>query len=745
MAVVLQSLVTLWRAPVNYEWFVLAGLTLLSGSFTVRVPTISARLSVSETFVFATVLIFGPAAATLIVVLDTLVISLWLRGTSRTPARILFNMSAPAVAIWTASHLFYKLSGAQPLSQVFPPKTGSLIIPLFGLALCYFVLNSALVARAVGFQKGISSFLVWRQNFLWLSLNYISGASVAALLLPSYVPGDWAFLRVLAVILPLLLISYLTFKTALGRVEDANTHLAAVNSLYMSTIETLAMAIDAKDQITHGHIRRVQTYAVNLAKGMGVTDDKLIRAVEAAALLHDMGKLAVPEYILNKPGPLTPAEFEKMKLHAGVGADILSSIAFPYPVVPIVRHHHENWNGSGYPDGLKGSDIPIGARILSVVDCFDALTSDRPYRPRLPDKDAIQILRDRRGTMYDPLVVDSFIRLYPTMAAPISAEPQHLLTALKKATVEEVKARRSIHLEDITASSGEAMALFTLANALGNQVKLEDVGSILFANLRRLAPHAFGVLFIYAKDTDELVAAYVSGESASLVTGMTVTMGQRLTGWVAANRQTIRNSDAMLDLGDVAKSVSPRLRSCLSTPMTVGKELVGVLSLYSAQHNSYSEEHERLIEAVARQAAPSVKRTLDLKDDTAAKRGGIASDRGIEVIDALPDNTCLVLIALNEQVIEPGQLQGIVDRLTEHLQPYDLVFRRGTHQLAILCKGMDIPGIRRKVGTVLEVDLNARFALTSVPDDGSSIDQLLAAADALLTHKDPGSAKQSIH
>ena len=176
--------------------------------------------------------------------------------------------------------------------------------------------------------------------------------------------------------------------------EDANSHLAALNSLYMSTIETLAMAIDAKDQITHGHIRRVQTYAVALAKGMGVTDDKLIRAVEAAALLHDMGKLAVPEYILNKPGPLTPAEFEKMKLHAGVGADILSSIAFPYPVDTIVRHHHENWNGSGYPDGLAGSAIPIGARILSVVDCFDALTSDLARtRPRLPDKEAIQILR----------------------------------------------------------------------------------------------------------------------------------------------------------------------------------------------------------------------------------------------------------------------------------------------------------------------------------------------------------------
>src|SRR5436309_4001271 len=132
-----------------------------------------------------------------------------------------------------------------------------------------------------------------------------------------------------------------------------------------------------------------------------------------------MGKLAVPEYILNKPGKLTETEFERMKLHASVGADMLSAIDFPYPVVPIVRHHNENWNGSGYPDGLKATEIPIGARILSVVDCFDALTSDRPYRPRLADGQAMQILRDRSGSMYDPLIVDTFIKVYASVTREI--------------------------------------------------------------------------------------------------------------------------------------------------------------------------------------------------------------------------------------------------------------------------------------------------------------------------------------
>ncbi len=263
------SMHTLVTDPVSYHWSLLAGLTLLSGSFTVRIPTIPARLSVSDTFVFAAVLLFGPAAATMIVVLDSLVISLRLGTRSQSVSRILFNMAAPSVAILIASHIFYLLAGIQPLSHSTQP-----ILPLLGplviLALVYFLLNTILIALAVGAEKGISAYDVWRRNFLWLSLNYFSGASVAALLLPYLQPEKPEFARVVGILLPLLLISYLTFKTAMGRVEDANKHLSELNRLYLSTIETLAMAIDAKDQITHGHIRRVQLQAVRLAKAMGV-------------------------------------------------------------------------------------------------------------------------------------------------------------------------------------------------------------------------------------------------------------------------------------------------------------------------------------------------------------------------------------------------------------------------------------------------------------------------------------------
>ena len=193
-------------------------------------------------------------------------------------------------------------------------------------------------------------------------------------------------------ILPLLLICYLTLRSSFGRLEDSKAHVTQLNRLLLSTVETLATAIDAKDEVTHDHIRRVQQGTLGLARELGMTDPDTLKGLEAAALLHDTGKIAVPEHILNKPGRLTPAEFEKMKRHAPIGAEILSSIEFPYPVVPIVRHHHENWDGTGYPDGLKGADIPLGARILSVVDCFDALTSDRPYRRRMTEQEALKII-----------------------------------------------------------------------------------------------------------------------------------------------------------------------------------------------------------------------------------------------------------------------------------------------------------------------------------------------------------------
>jgi putative nucleotidyltransferase with HDIG domain len=601
---VAQSLFVLYNHPIGWTWTILALLTLASGSATVNLPGMPATVSVSETFVFTSVLLFGVEAGTLTVALDALVISFWSFRRGHAHYKILFNVCAIPLTLWAASHLYYALSPYQPLYQnAKVVQIHRILLPLLAFTITYYCINTWIITVAIALEKQLSPIKIWRENFVWLALNYFGGASVAALLVSYTHDLDYTFLLI---IVPLLVVLYFTFSTSMGRVEDSNRHLSELNRLYMSTIETLAMAIDAKDQITHGHIRRVQVYAVGLARAMGVSDASQVRAIEAAALLHDMGKLAVPEYILNKPGPLTAAEFEKMKLHASVGADILSAIEFPYPVVPIVRHHHENWDGTGYPDGIKGADIPIGARILSVVDCFDALTSDRPYRPRLSDKEALNILQDRRGTMYDPLVVDVFCKVHASIAPTETLEnQQRVLQAITTASADcrDGISQSQTRLEDIAASSDEMVTLFDLARALGTRDNLRDAAELISSHVRRLIPCNVTVLYLYDDASDELVAVHAAGVHSEFVNRLRIPIGQRLSGWVAANRQPIRNSDPMLDFGDSARAMSPRLRSSLSTPMLNLKRLAGVMSVYSTTKDAFTEEHLRVLEVVAAQVA----------------------------------------------------------------------------------------------------------------------------------------------
>jgi putative nucleotidyltransferase with HDIG domain len=486
---------------------------------------------------------------------------------------------------------------------------------------------------------------------------------------------------------------------------------------------------------------------------MGVRDQPLIRAIEAAALLHDMGKLAVPEYILNKPGPLTPAEFEKMKLHASVGADILSAIDFPYPVVPIVRHHHENWDGTGYPDRIGGPDIPIGARILAVVDCFDALTSDRPYRPRLSDKDAIRILIDRRGSMYDPLVVDAFLRVHesiaPSTQSPLGPAPLQAITAA--ANVPAVFAEnRAARLEEIAASSDEMLTLFELAQSLTTHTNFPDVAELIAKHLRRLIPSSACVFFLYDIEQDDLRAEQVLGEHSALIKGLRVPIGQRLSGWVAANRQTVRNSDPVLDLGESARAMSPRPRSCLSTPLVSGSSLVGVLSLYSSNRDAYSEDHQRIIEVVARQVSSVISEVHEAQQARSTtvrdQRTGLPNLRQLaEVVRRQlgmggPTNSfCLVTIRYSARASESGatgKFQSLVDLLRKAMRPADLLFRTGPHELTILLlnTGRDAASsLCSKVESLVTAwEANTSVAcsvgLSCAPLDGADVDVLLHMA-----------------
>jgi putative nucleotidyltransferase with HDIG domain len=742
-AIIVQSIIDVATGPKQWTWTILALLTLVSGSATVRLPSLPATISVSETFVFTSVLLFGPAAGTLTVALDAFVISFWSYKKDQPLYKIVFNVCALPLTIWIAAHLFFLTAGIPPLTRsdrVVPIR--ELLLPLLIFTVAYFSLNSWIITFAISLEKQLPALKIWRENFVWLSLNYFGGASVAALLVTYTKNLDLTFL---AVIVPLLVVLYFTFSMSMGRVEDANRHLSQLNTLYMSTIETLAMAIDAKDQITHGHIRRVQTYAVALAKSMGVSDEKHIRAIEAAALLHDMGKLAVPEYILNKPGPLTPTEFEKMKLHASVGADILSAIEFPYPVVPIVRHHHENWDGTGYPDGLSGASIPIGARILSVVDCFDALTSDRPYRPRLPDRDALKILWDRRGSMYDPLVIDTFTNVYASIVPPELATPKSLL-AITDASIASYSGDAKHHLDDITASSGEALTLFRLAQALATRRGVREAADVTFESLRRLVPHYAGVLFAYRSDSDDLCAVAASGELEPLVVGLRLQLGHRLSGWVAANRRTIRNSDAVLDLGEITKATSTRLRSCLSTPVIHDGQLAGVITMYSATAQAFSEDHERVIEAVATQIASLLFNSETMAN--AASTSAVPSlGRGSTSPTAERAETtiCVAVLKVHRRSSSAPTLEVIADFVREKLQASDLVFRRD-EELILLLHVNDREAAEVLVGTAIRhvrTQLDDAVALTSAivcePRDIADLEQVFAPKDPGAHPKPPSS------
>jgi putative nucleotidyltransferase with HDIG domain len=600
VAVVARSMYLLWHATMPGEWLLFAILTVLSGTLSIKIPSIQSRFSVSEVFAFTSVLLFGPEVGALVLALDGLRISfLWRMNGAQT----LFNFANLGLSMWVSASLFFIVSGMKPLYGIATPSA-AVVLYLGLMTVAYFAINTVLTATAVALSARRNVAAVWRQHYWPLFPSYLAGASVALLLVLAFREVQFT---AIALIMPLLLICYLTLRSSFGRLEDSKQHVEQLNRLLLSTVETLATAIDAKDEVTHDHVRRVQQGTLALARAMGVTDPVQLQAIEAAALLHDTGKIAVPEHILNKPGKLTAAEFEKMKRHAPIGAEILSSIEFPYPVVPIVRHHHENWDGTGYPDRLKGEEIPLGARLLSVVDCFDALTSDRPYRRRMTDAQALAILRDRRGIMYDPAVVDAFLADYKRIMPESSAEPHPATRAIGDARAldrEEQATEQGTPAE--TALGDELLAITSLSRALTGEARVADVGALLWTILRSVMPCETMAIFLPDLETDEIAMRYAAGAHAASLRGTRRATGSGIAGWVAVNVRSAVNADPSLDLGYRAAEMIPPLRSCLAVPLVEGESLVAVLVLYRMQRTAFSDDDLRLVELLAPRLATSL-------------------------------------------------------------------------------------------------------------------------------------------
>jgi len=568
------------------EWLPLAALTFGSGWLAIKLPGTRASISISETFTFAGTLLFGPAVGSVLVALDATVMGLQdslLRKRLRWQ-QIVFNIAGPALSIWAAA----RLAGIHGPLTAPAELNPDLLLTVGAFTALYFLFNSWLVTFAVALEQAAPAFHIWWTNFREVSINFAAGASIAVFVAVNSQRIDLSFI---GVILPLMLVVYFTYRWSSKRVEIEQEKVQELNRVFLSTVEALALAIDAKDQVTHGHIRRVQRYTMALADALGIRDERQLNAIRAAALLHDTGKLAVPEYILNKPGPLTAAEFERMKVHADVGADILKSIDFPYPVEPIVRHHHEQWDGSGYPAGLRGYEIPLGARILAVVDCYDALTSDRPYRPRLSRQQAEQVLLEKRGKAYDPWIVDEFLRLLDRLEAMDQAED-----AARKNGEASSSAARSVpdQLEAIAATTAEEREFNELRRELPRATSLDQAFDALERHLSRILPLHSLALLLPQPETNELHCVRCSGRASSILAGSRVPVGERVSGWAFAHSQVVFNSDATLELGPVARTLSHPVGYVSAFPLLDGVSVLAVLLLCSQR--PLERDHRRIVE-----------------------------------------------------------------------------------------------------------------------------------------------------
>ncbi len=312
---------------------------------------------------------------------------------------------------------------------------------------------------------------------------------------------------------------YLAQRFVRKRIADERQRVERMADLHQATMEALALAIEAKDHTAHNHIRRVQVYSTGLARALGMADSD-IEAVRTAALLHDIGKLAVPEHILAKPGPLTPEEFQKVQIHPQIGAEIIASVPFPYPVAPLILSHHERWDGRGYPAGRKGEQIPLGARVLGLVEYFDALTSDRPYHKAIDVDAAVSLLQKESGNALDPRVVETFLRILPDLRlqahkADVEAhsfslpfrDPDALVGATKP---KKERSRQSV-FNDIAVAHREIYALYEIAQTMGTSLGVSDTMALVASRLANLVPFSTCALFLYSEESQTLYCRFATG------------------------------------------------------------------------------------------------------------------------------------------------------------------------------------------------------------------------------------------
>jgi diguanylate cyclase (GGDEF)-like protein/putative nucleotidyltransferase with HDIG domain len=756
-----------WQSTDPTKFFCYLVVALLASSLKIKLPGINGTMSVNFLFILLGVLEMSFGETVVIGFAAVLVQSYWKSSKSLKPIHVVFNLSQLPVGT-AASFGVYRLVTTHGLHPNAP-------LALLLVAITYFAFNTLAMATIIRLTEGKPVLKVWSECYFWSFPYYLVGAAIAGLV--SFLNRHIGWQSSLLVLPPVYLM-YRSYRLYLGKLEDEKRHAEQVSNLHLRTIESLALAIEAKDHTTHDHLQRVRIYAMELAKDLGLSEDET-EALQAASVLHDIGKLAVPEHIISKPGKLTPEEFEKMKIHPIIGAEILEQVEFPYPVVPIVRAHHEKWDGSGYPNGLKGEAIPVGARILAAVDCLDALATDRQYRRALPLDEAMARVVEEAGKSFDPRVVEILQRRYVELEKLTHAQPPKAPTKLStdvkvergsapaagfaesETSIAHQPEQRRDYLSCIAAARQEAQMLFELSHDLGNSLSLDDTLSMLSVRLKRLVP--CDSMAVYIKHDNLLIPEYVSGDNFRLFSSLRIPLGEGLSGWVAQNSKPILNGNPSVEpgyLNDPTKYST--LRSAIAVPLEGVSGVVAVLALYRTHQDAFTKDHLRILLAVSSKLGFTIENALKYRiaEDSATTDylTGLPNARSLflhldrELARCKRSNLPLAVFVSDldgfKQVNDRfghfhgnKLLQMFADALRDSCREYDYAARMGGDEFVLVA-----PGLNREAAAEMAQRLETIIAevgkavcgegLVSVsigqafyPADGNNAEHLLAEAD----------------
>ena len=757
-----------------FLFLALLALATASAALKVTLPltTSGSTMSVSYAVDFASLLLLGPHE-TMLVAAGSAFAQCNLNRKGHNPLhRTLFSMGALIITVQGAGLAYDQFSLAAA-----PNAWTAMARPLVAAATAYYLLNTGLIASAIALSQRQRMWTVWQTNFLWSAPSYFVGA-LTAQAAATFV-GRSSYWWLVPLFFAPLYLTYRTYKIYMGRIEDQQRHVQQTSDLHLATIEALARAIDAKDQPTQSHIRRVQSYATGLAKAVGLSEED-IQGVKTAALLHDIGKLAVPEHILSKPGPLTQEEFQKIRIHPQVGAEIIAAVPFPYPVAPLILSHHERWDGKGYPQGIGGEDIPMGARILTIVDYFDAVTTDRPYHKPLSHESAIGLLRHEAGRALDPSLVQTFVTILPSLLNEADAvEPVKPSEAKRNGsgtTTVGLVPGRATAFENIALAHREIYALYEIAQSMGTSLGVADTMALISSKLTKIVPWSGCALYLVQGEDAILKCRFTAGVGTNDLLNSTIAVGEGLAGWVARNRRTVVNADPRVALEAAGLEGETPLKSAIVCPLSVGDTFIGCLALYHTESNRYTEDHRRLMERVAEQAGAVIHNSIVFEqtqeDSLTDPLTSLPNRRSMFVhltrelarAERLKNEVALIVMDIDEfKAINDNYGHHVGDRalrevaiaLQNGLRSYDLCVRYAGDEFIVVlanCTREAAEVKRRELQQrVAEIELEVRpgkklrlgasAGAAVFPYDGSSYETLLADADQRM-YRDKSARRQ---